>query len=582
MSDDLDRLTAETSLRGIQCKWEEGAGESGITTEIPTEEKARIIQNIAKKLGFEAEIEKPTSTEGQFHIIVIRSPKPPSTASSHTDATQLNALQKLRSETLIQNNAKLYDALPNEVRVFDRRALPGDFFVIKKPLDSYEIIIRTDKEPTTERLIVTSQENLGEKIEFAKKKPYLNSPLRTQAEKLRNEFDAAHTHCRALDEKDAKETLTAGRTNFCIWPSKTELLGYEFIIRNEKGFSTIQRVLPGDIGLHEQLQKATGLQPSEIDFQWKTGQSSQLAATKFSQLKNTFVRPFPTRANLYANVPGLDEIQYDKKTGYPLFDDKWDNLALEFMGNNSVIFDKKMYLASAQVLLDRLFDKVPGLNDTQNASVKQMYPTLMVMALHLAVKSTEDAAIWNADLHSILKGIHFNTQELNSMERAFLYAIDNEMQVPLLKSIEAILFEEQKGLKEINILLKTMPIGTFILQKTGNQYVLAVFSNIEERKKMPESSELEKTNKEAVVFYSISLNENAVVSVQDKPFILNESGEKKYISPEKNDLERSLVLPKKVTIQNEYMEIKDLLDAAGAIKLLKTAEASKGKEIQPS
>lgn len=574
MSDDLDRLNAETSLRGIQCKWEEGAGESGITTETPTEEKARIIQNIAKKLGFNAEIEKPTSTEGQFHIIVIRSPKPPSTASSHTDATQLNALQKLKSETLKQNNANIYDALPMEEKFFDRRALPGDFFVIKKPLDSYEIIIRTDKEPTTERHTVTSQENLGNKIEFAKKNPYLNSPLRTEAEKLQSEFATAHGHCRAMNEKDAKEILSAGRTNFCIWPSETEPLGYEFIIRNEKGFSPIQRVLPGDIGLHEQLKKATGLQPSEIDFQWKTGQSSQLAAAKFSKLKNTFTRSFPTRAGLDSNVPGLDEIQYDKKTGYPLFDDKWDNLAQRVMASDSVVLDKKMYLASAQVLLDRLFDKVPGLNDPQNASVKQMYPTLMLMALHLAVKSTEDLAIWNADLHFTLRGIHFSTTELNSMERAFLHAIDNEMQVPPLKYIEPIIFKEQKNLNEINILLKTRPTGTFILQKTGDQYVLAVFSNIEERKKIPESSEPKKTSKEAVVFYPISLNENARVSLQDKPFILNEAGEKNPISPEKNDLESSLVLPKKVTIQNEYMDIKDLLTAAGAIRVIKNSEGT--------
>ena len=249
-----------------------------------------------------------------------------------------------------------------------------------------------------------------------------------------------------------------------------------------------------------------------------------------------------------ANVP--KDIKIDENTKRPVFDEKWEDLARKFMGRQSLAQDNKYYLENAQTLLDRLFAKVPKLAEESN---KGMYPNLMMMALHLALKTDEDLAIWNSDMVEDLA--YPPTALLNKMERAFLGGIDYEMQTKRDPNVEMkeFLLAETLPTKEFRTILMKHPIGTYIIQKEGDHYILAIQSKVVKEGK-------ETTD---VVIHRFSLDK---VGRPNRKLENGEIAEPKIVDAEGKEI--TAELPPKRKIKNES-SFGSLLDDVLANTLLK-------------
>lgn len=183
----------------------------------------------------------------------------------------------------------------------------------------------------------------------------------------------------------------------------------------------------------------------------------------------------------YKRVPRLEELAYRLEGSLkgPLFDAKWNTLALRYFDSKAILYTPKMYLDRAQILLDRFFTKNPSLLQDSH---KALHPNIMLLTLHITFKITEDLLVWNIDQLGFLNDVADSEltlgdrQVFNRMELAYLSACNYELEIHSspLAVLQAQLFKRAVSDQDLFTLLQPKLPGDFLIYSEADFYVLAV------------------------------------------------------------------------------------------------------------
>jgi hypothetical protein len=192
----------------------------------------------------------------------------------------------------------------------------------------------------------------------------------------------------------------------------------------------------------------------------------------------------------FSALPALDEIPYSNDQ-IPQFDEKWVTLSSKIMNiipenyedTFPVYYRPEDYINRAQILLDRFFKYNPQFIE---AEFKPYHPNLMLSALAIAHKVSEEHSIWNGEIANIVAATSNSTpplrealtRDIHGMERLFLKGIEwnTSTQVPIERDMVSILFNEgaEKTDEETVELLSGKNEGDYLIRTKGDHYILAI------------------------------------------------------------------------------------------------------------